>query len=1128
MDADTFDGMATGVAASDTPSRPIDNDSQTMDDTHASKSPQWSKNESAQSLPGKEVDHTMTPQAETPLHLFLGELDMDTETEAKLAELSAILTASPEDIDTRSLEPPHKTPLQIAIEKEVFRTFNLLIQAGADVNALDGENTHSFYYALAYWNSPYLKVLLERVAQTEHPNSSGRCFLHLWGFYHQGESIMRRVFEFPRHFLNEQSLPSLQTPLNYAVFRGEKQGVAFLLEQGPDLGIVDRDGRSPLMTALKENTSEIFDILVNHLFEPGRELAAKDVITRNNNAGKSIFVELCELRSENEAWEASFAKLLDNIFDKFPHLDFNTTPVYEGLLDFAIFSTKHSESKIMGEFALRVVGWVPNRLLFQRFQKEDATLMDEILCWLACRKERHNVAVTILKELTAQDQTANIDQNGWTLAHWAIYHRLPSVLLRCRPLTAGDKSRGQEIISHLKTSSKIKQPQPFVRDSAKEVKQDNQRTRNEQGRTETQDRVLDAMRDILDFIGLETTLRAREPLRITKPTSSGIKNCLNEFQASIVEVRQNETEFSMGARFKGVYNTIYDEKESFTTIRDGIEQFQKSTKEWAPSTQVSGKGLTWVHLPAANDTMKKIYISHPSRLEHWDEVAAFLRASWSQIPDKTSPSRFMRPQYVILNHKEKTGTNNDTYSLGTGKNGGLASAFYMPFILADYKRHETNNNRRDPQYILNGYYRSRGSVVHDAPTLDEHYYHFAADEESQRDRGHRNKNQVFTKYQQENKTEWLITSASCAEIDNERTSTFINSIVDHLRTQVEDGSRERGPSSAAELSKSIAEYCVGTYDRQQEVQKSKSDKKNGNQQNLATDVRKDDVSTDISGSTTRHEAETSEISIRQTFSNFINRIGRQEADLYGQFSGYTRTLRQEEETSSSHGNPLTTEEAVKKAAQLLFEIKDVRDELNILRTVAEFQRKVQSRMDGREPNAISTVLDADLTAAYVRNDIDEMDKLAGRIRDALHTTITLHESEISLDQGKRVMMFTVITAWFLPASFLTSLFALDVSSFLQAPLWSLLVTLLVPCLVLGLTGGYMYYGRHIKNVASKLPHSWKTTPKDVSHSQRKETGKLTVGSASAANTRRNGLLRSLPGVRHRGSRGRENGVEIQV
>ncbi|KAI3551202.1 hypothetical protein CSPX01_01119 [Colletotrichum filicis] len=431
--------------------------------------------------------------------------------------------------------------------------------------------------------------------------------------------------------------------------------------------------------AVRESTPEIFDSLVNHLFEPGRESIAKDVITRNNNGGKSIFAEFRRLRSGDEAWEASFAKLLANILEKFPDLEFNTTPDYEDLLDFAIFSTKHFKNKTMSEFALRVIDWVPKKLLFQRFQ-EDAAFMDELLCWLACQQERHYVAVIILKELPTQEQTGNIDQNGWTLAHWAIYHRLPSVLLRCPPLTPGDKTRGLEIIDQLKKSSKTKEQQPFAKDSARRVKQEKQSIRNEEGHTETQARVLDGMKHILDFIGLETTLRAREPLRITKPTSSEIKDCLNEFQASIVEVRQNENEFSMGTRFTGVYNTIYDEKESFTTIRDAIEQFQKSTKKWAPSTQVSGKGLTWVHLPAAN-------------------------MEWMM----------------------------------------------MPFILVDYKRHETNNNRREFQDILNGYYQSRGSVVHDAPTLDEHYYHFAADEESQRDRGHRNKNQVFTKYQQENK-----------------------------------------------------------------------------------------------------------------------------------------------------------------------------------------------------------------------------------------------------------------------------------------------------------------------------------------------------------------------------------------
>ncbi|KAK2728263.1 hypothetical protein CKAH01_11158 [Colletotrichum kahawae] len=375
-----------------------------------------------------------------------------------------------------------------------------------------------------------------------------------------------------------------------------------------------------------------------------------------------------------------------------------------------------------------------------------------------------------------------------------------------------------------------------------------------------------------------------------------------------------------------------------------MEQFQKSTGNQTIGSQMPGKGLTWVHLPSANDAIKKIYVSRPSQLKDWDQVASFVRASWSQIPDKTSPSRFMRPQYVILHSKERM---SKVVPLG------LRELVAWPPLF------------------------TRGSVIHDAPTLDEHYYHFATDKESQRDRAYRNENQQSV--------EWLVTSASCAKIDNERTSTFVNAIVDHLRGQVEDGSRERGPNSATELSKVISDYCIGTYDRQQEIQESKSEKKkNGNQQSLTKDTSKDDASTDISGSTARHESKTSEISIRHIFSNFINRIGRQEAELYGQFSGQTRDLKQEEvDNSSSHGNLSTTEAAVKKAAQLLFEIKDVRDELNILRTIAEFQRKVQSRMNGRELTATSPILDEDLTAVYVRNDIDEMDKLAGRIKDAV-------------------------------------------------------------------------------------------------------------------------------------------------
>lgn len=38
------------------------------------------------------------------------------------------------------------------------------------------------------------------------------------------------------------------------------------------------------------------------------------------------------------------------------------------------------------------------------------------------------------------------------------------------------------------------------------------------------------------------------------------------------------------------------------------------------------------------------------------------------------------------------------------------------------------------------------SVLHDSPTLDEHYYHFAEDKDSAGDRLDRNETQVITKY----------------------------------------------------------------------------------------------------------------------------------------------------------------------------------------------------------------------------------------------------------------------------------------------------------------------------------------------------------------------------------------------
>jgi hypothetical protein len=57
--------------------------------------------------------------------------------------------------------------------------------------------------------------------------------------------------------------------------------------------------------------------------------------------------------------------------------------------------------------------------------------------------------------------------------------------------------------------------------------------------------------------------------------------------------------------------------------------------------------------------------------------------------------------------------------------------------------------------------------------------------------------------------------------------------------------------------------------------------------------------------------------------------------------------------------------------------EEVRDELNILKSVARFQKKVQLDLAG------NYVKDTNLSADYVENDIKEMDSVADRIQSAV-------------------------------------------------------------------------------------------------------------------------------------------------
>ncbi|EQB56523.1 hypothetical protein CGLO_03466 [Colletotrichum gloeosporioides Cg-14] len=448
----------------------------------------------------------------------------------------------------------------------------------------------------------------------------------------------------------------------------------------------------------------------------------------------------------------------------------------------------------------------------------------------------------------------------------------------------------------------------------------------------------------------------------------------------------------------------------------------------------------------------------------------------------------------------------DTKSQDQEANGVVATAIYHEGGTEqgdEFKHAKTLEKAREKYQKLLDEYNGINKIIHGSSTLDESYYHFAEDSDSAKDRNRRNETQVATdswreerdrkrrhqaepeqkktvkgqaeqkavleepeqaeerkdKEQMERKlgsywllirvnqlwiwtinNKWLI-SASSHPIDDSENELF-QGILDHLEKLGEAGGSDLQPGSTAEMSQLIIDYCVDYYERKPKA----------------------------------HEGERPEEcklgnfpSIRQTFSKSINSIARDETNMFEKLSKLTRDLRQilSDNTIDHNGAVKLMDDelarATVEAEDLSCRVKDILDELSILEATVQYQQDVQRAMknsaarkakikqDAEKRVGKETVLETELTATYIINDIKGLGSVAQRVHGAVNTTLSLQQSEIAnlqaklsikhaelaAQQSRVLMVFTVVTILFLPLSFLTSLFALDVASFQQAPPWAL-------------------------------------------------------------------------------------------
>ncbi|KAJ4249866.1 hypothetical protein NW762_012209 [Fusarium torreyae] len=544
----------------------------------------------------------------------------------------------------------------------------------------------------------------------------------------------------------------------------------------------------------------------------------------------------------------------------------------------------------------------------------------------------------------------------------------------------------------------------------------------------------------------------------------------------------------------------------------------------------SRPSFTWVHLPAANivwmnDLLQRIMKDGDYGPDDFRSVSSFLQGTWGEIHDRTSTSRIMRPRIVLRGSRLDENRDNTTRPTrkeryierkedikassekkedenGVVKQGAdiigndvpkkgadmedsakgkvqetasndadgktqtfiPASAIYMPYLsfsthYRDDKSLEPVDNTNSQKARLEQLRKAKeryngllqaydGSPIHGSPTLDEWYYHFADDRESTKDKIYRNQTQVVAKSLEADVsklTYWpllRIRTATSSQADGD-SDRLLEGILHHLSKQIEaQGSRSQ-PSTVLDMSKLIVYYCIDSYERQRK----------------------------LDGHSNRSELQTS---IRQIFSNAINIIGRNETTVFDDFSSKARKRRNQLYHKSGTGSPADEEikETIKNAKTLYCDIKDIRDELSILKSIAQYQKTVQDGLMSGNTTAFN------LTATYMANDLQEMDKVAVRIQAALNTTLSLQQSEVAnlqatlsveqgqqaAKQGRTLMAFTVVTILFLPLSCLSSLFAMDVEAFQKSPRWALAIIFFVSFAFFVPLATYEIYSKEISDV----------------------------------------------------------------
>ncbi|GES57195.1 1-alkyl-2-acetylglycerophosphocholine esterase [Aspergillus terreus] len=917
-----------------------------------------------------------------------------------------------------SLENDKWTPLITASRWGYERIVELLINHGADVNASEVDGGTPLYASSLRGHYEVIVLLLKAGADVNVPCHNGDTPLARAS--QEGNTTAVGIF-LENHAAINTADEEGATPLHQACYHGNTNSAKLLLKHGAKVTLTDNCGRTPLHSACHQGYDALVQLLLDHhapvnatdnsgwtplhIASSNSLEVVSPVKEPEEEDDKAAFLRNREPRVMSAQYDKVVVLLLEAQASANMKTGKGETPLHLAVRKMhyqrATLLVKGMESKDIaaaddsGVTALYLASKHKNaelmRLLLSKLDTVDLErdIVPDTFVWTSKTERTHDIVQLLTqKEKVPRRKGTNIRMVTQGALYWAAVRGKKDLVwqLLCNtiPTPAAEQRRRvaetavKDILNQLRAGKRGAEGEEGLQNQrSQETAKPN---RHEQGHLKpTYHLILDMLQDPPM---IHTSVSHTD---YQMPSLEGKR--IGNFEAVIVDFFAQKDRTGFLQRFRGVEEVIYDKgpKRIMIDARETMQDSSFSRVGHDKRFSEDDLQLRWIHLPANNmEWMRhlalRVYLDEGRSNAEFNTLDMFVENSWMEFPDSTSSARFMKPSCA--------------------REDPLV-ALYIPYLTFATQYEGPTPESRKHNSLLEMY---KGETVHGSRTLDEAYYQFAAGGELDVGMRFRNKDQVVSRWihgEMKNRDVWTllkvdqlwlwvvnsntVITSSTHRMDDHQDPVITRILYDLIKRN--GGKGRRQPSTPEELSRVIVNGCVGFFDQ-------------------ALD----------SGSSVGPEREIP-ASIRQIFSDSINQASVEEAKL---FYGFTKENMRDEKKSAMSGTC-----SVNSTAALLRNVKDIRDELNILRTIALYQQAVQQELGERSGSACRVIAD-----------IDEMDKRTGTIYEAVHATLNLEQNEIALSQseetiqqGRTIMLFTVTTIIFLPMSFLTSLFALDVVDF---------------------------------------------------------------------------------------------------